>query len=105
MTASETLLAQAGGTASREPANTRSETAANGRTAGPEGTVSFDLMSGFGLVVSIVVWLILFSCCSYIGREIGKHKHQGVLGAILGGLAGPLGVIITVILPPPSKGR
>lgn len=46
-------------------------------------------------MILIVLWLI----CGIIAAAIGDNKGHGCLGAILGFVLGPIGILITYVLP------
>jgi hypothetical protein len=50
----------------------------------------------------LILWCGL---CGWIGHTIGAQKGQGGIGAALGILFGPIGLIIAALLPPAGPPR
>lgn len=60
------------------------------------------MMDGLGPVLYLVGHVILMPM---IGYACASGKNRGGLGAILGLLFGPLGIIIALLLPPGRRPR
>ena len=51
----------------------------------------------------MLFWIFIWFLCGFIGCAIGAKKNWGCLGAILGFLLGPIGIIIILLVDPDTK--
>ena len=58
--------------------------------------------SEVGFVVFLMVFCVLFGV---IGRSIGETKQQPMAGLLLGIFFGPVGLLVTLLLPYPPQAR
>lgn len=50
-----------------------------------------------------MIFLIIWIVCGILGAVIGSNKGVGCLGAILGFVLGPLGLLIVVVTPDETR--
>lgn len=50
-------------------------------------------------VIFILIWIV----CGIVSASIGAQKNMGCLGAFLGFVLGPFGLLIVVVMPDDSK--